>query len=97
MPKLKENADAEKRRVLEFISTCGEFTEDEKEFIFEINGHVMGVDGTAEGWGGYHFEPTDYVGTSVEIFRLAQNFFTQQTSNDHVKSNPPRLPLHPPG
>lgn len=81
-----EKSNAEKRRVLEFIGTFGEFTDAEKELIFEINGWVMVVDGTAEGWGGYHYEPTDYIETSVEIFRMSKQFFTN-TQNDHAKSN----------
>lgn len=71
-----EKSNAEKRRVLEFIGTFGEFTDAEKELIFEINGQVMGVDGTAEGWGGYSYEPTEYVETSIEIFKLSKLFFT---------------------
>lgn len=86
--KLEETAAAEKRRVLQFISGCGDFTDDEREFIYEINGHVMGVDGTAEGWGGYHFEPTEYIETSIEVFKMAKHFFTN-TSNDHDKSGNP--------
>lgn len=85
--KREQKYNSEKRRVLEFIDTFGQFMDAEKELIFEINVNVMGVDGTAEGWGGYHYEPTDYIETSVEIFRMTKNFFTQQTSNDHAKSN----------
>jgi hypothetical protein len=77
---LQEKAAAEKRRVMEYILKCGDFTDDERELIFDINMNVMGVDGTAEGWGGYHYEPTDYVGTSIEIFKLTKNFFIKTST-----------------
>lgn len=61
--------------VLESIGRCGDYTDEEKEFIYQINERVMSVDGTAEGWG-YDCDPMNYVGTSAGIFDLAKEFFT---------------------
>lgn len=65
--------NANKKRVLEAISEHGEFTSEEKNLIFEINELVMSVDGTAEGWGGYDYEPTNYLETSIEIYVKIKN------------------------
>lgn len=51
------------------------YTVEEKDLILEINEQVMSVDGTAEGYGGYSYDPKDYLKTSIEIFELAKRFF----------------------
>ena len=68
-----------KQRVFDAISKEGEFSNDEKELIYQINDLVMGMDGTAEGWGGYHYEPLDYLENSFEIFNLTKRFFAEKS------------------
>lgn len=58
------------------IAKYGDFSEEDKEIIIEINDWVMTVDGTAEGWGGYSYDPIDYLETSIEIFKLTKKYFT---------------------
>lgn len=52
------------------------FNEDEKNLILKINDNVMNAAGIAEGWGGYSFDPLDYIGISVEIFQITKKYFT---------------------
>ena len=70
-----------KQRVFDAISKEGEFSDDEKEIIYQINDLVMGMDGTAEGWGGYHYEPLDCLETSFEIFNLTKRFFAEKSED----------------
>lgn len=58
-----------------FLSISNHYSQAEKELIMQINELVMSVDGTAEGWGGYSFDPSDYIETSEEIFNLTKEFF----------------------
>lgn len=57
------------------IQKHGNFTELDLELIIRINELVMSVDGTAEGWGGYNYNPVDYVYESIEIFNLTKKYF----------------------
>jgi len=66
--------EAKKTLIIDEIAKCGNYTDEEKEIIFQINEMVMSVDGTAEQWGGYDFDPFDYISTSVEIFNLTKAF-----------------------
>jgi len=71
--------EAKKPLVIASISQCGNYSDEEKELILKINDLVMSADGTAEGWGGYDFDPLDYVETSAEIFDLIKNFTAPQS------------------
>ena len=76
--KLEEDARVKKAKLIASIDAGGGvYSDEEKELILKINEQVMSVDGTAEGWGGYHFDPIDYIDTSVEIFDLAKEFFSK--------------------
>ena len=78
--KLKSMA-ANARRIL---GESGVFSEQETDFIMQINEMVMGVDGTAEGWGGYSYDPADYIDTSVEIFKMSRSFFKTKTLEESL-------------
>jgi len=67
--------EAKKPLVIASISKCGNYSDEEKELILKINDLVMSADGTAEGWGGYDFDPLDYVETSTDIFDLIKSFW----------------------
>jgi hypothetical protein len=71
----KEKRRRELREIAK-SSISEQYSDDEIELIMEINDLVMSADGTAEGWGGYDFNPTDYLETSIEIFQLTKKFFT---------------------
>ncbi len=58
------------------IDKFGEFSPEDKQIIEEINNWVISVDGTAEGWGGYDYDPNKYLETSIEIFQLTKKYFT---------------------
>ena len=73
--KLRE-IEAKKPIVIAEIAKFGSYSCEEKELIFNINEMVMSVDGTAEQWGGYDFDPLDYIGTSIEIFNLTKSFYS---------------------
>ena len=73
----KRKEEERKPLVIEAIAKCGNYSEDEKEFIYQINENVMSVDGTADGWG-YNCNPLDYVETSSDIFDMAKKFLTDQ-------------------
>lgn len=72
MPTKNSFSDA---RLLLAIDQYGDFTPAEKTLILEINDSVMSVDGTGEGWGGYGFEPMDYLDTTIHIFLKIKNFY----------------------
>lgn len=65
--------EALKVALLSKISTYGEYSQEEKELIINVNEIVMSVDGTAEQWGGYDFNPLDYIDKSIEIFDLIKD------------------------
>ena len=71
--------EAQKPLVIAKIAEFGSYSDEEKEIIFKVNDMVMGVDGTAEQWGGYHYDPLDYIETSVEIFDLIKSFCAAST------------------
>lgn len=87
LEKLLEKEREKKQRVFDDLSKRGQFSEDEKEVIYEINDLVMGMDGTAEGWGGYHYEPLDYIESSIEIFNLTKRFFAQICEDKQPDAN----------
>jgi hypothetical protein len=66
-----------KQLILDEILKFGTFTETEIELIYKINDLVMSVDGIAEGWGGYRYDPINYVETSIEIFNLIKNNYNE--------------------
>lgn len=72
--------EAKKPLIIAEISKYGEYSDEEKELIFQINERVMSVDGTAEQWGGYDFDPMEYIETSVEIFIMAKEHFSKLTA-----------------
>ena len=51
------------------------YTESEKVVIASITLKVMSADGTAEGWGGYDFQPNNYTGIAEDIFDLCSDHF----------------------
>lgn len=75
------------RREIAKSSIPSHYTDKEREFIMEINDIVMSVDGTAEQWGGYDFNPSDYLESSIEIFELTKSFF----ENEHPLDCRPNL------
>ena len=65
----------QERREIAKTAVLNHYSNEERDFIMEINDLVMSVDGTAEQWGGYDFNPSDYLETSIEIFELTKSFF----------------------
>jgi len=66
----------EHQRLFEEFDKCGQFSEDDKKILHEINDLVMSGDGTAESWS-YNANPLDYLDASIEIFELTKRYFVK--------------------
>lgn len=66
--------NTEKQKLFAEIDKYGQFSDEDKEIILEINRGIMNYDGTAEGWG-YECDPIDYLEGAMEIFILTKRYF----------------------
>jgi len=69
-----ENKEAMKPVLINEIKKHGTFSDEEAEFIYDLNGLVMSVDGTAEQWA-QNGNPIDYVERTVEIYEKTKSWF----------------------